>query len=1013
MEASVHRMVSYGRLLGVLVVLLLTGAFASSAAADTVTIQQSQPTPVVGESVTFTAPASSDCPKTYTFTVDGTPLPSQTTNSITRSFSAPGTHNVSVDIPAIEGCQEITGSDTFTVSADLSGSIAVSPDPPVVNQPATLTATQSGGSGNYTYAWDLNDDGTFGGPGDSTDRQPTTTFTTTGPHVVKVKIDDDSGHEVIVQRTLNVQPPTTSTPPPPPPCVSKLDFQLSEFETSGCFTQVGSSPATYTTTSAVTLNGITFPDFGQTFTVTYPSAQNPGGHFSAPNSVIRIGSVKVFSGNIDWSLPAGNQGDEQALKTFSISSGAQLFGLSLAGSVSLNLGWDSGTNGLHYASFGLNIQLPAGFSAGPDPSFGSVTGAASLRVDDAGVHYNGLQVEADNVWIGKLKVDQVCFSYIPAGGQTVNPCAAPSLDGSPFITCATDVTTDRWNGNATIELPGSGVTLAAFGGLAGGQVSELGGFVDNLGRKAPLAPNVYLNRVGVGLCLNPPPFTLRGDVGIAIFPTSGDESLATINGHIVYTNSYPWTLEIGGSVNVLDNQVGTGSVLINGWGDFSFDLAASIDLYGAASIAGDINGWVDPPSKQYAVSGSVNACISGLGCTMGSGVVSSTGVAGCITITSSYQSPDLVITLGSPPTIGFAHDTININAGVGYRWGASWPDIFANSCDLSSYQPTRPFAGGARAGVIDERIAAGTTALAWRIHGSHGIPKVIIHGPRGATISSSAHGRGAQRKGHWMLAENPANGTTNVLLIHPAAGTWTVRALGGTASIPTKIDQAKFEAPPTMAAGVRAQGPKRTVEMAYAVPPGASVRLIEHGKGVNRTLVRSVHGKRCHGAPANRPGSDEKVLCFTLRFRPAPGPAGVRKIQALVSKNGVPIVQKDIASFHAAALTLPTRPRYLLARRVGRNLQVAFTPSRGAARYLVSATLSDGRKLAYDLKANCQAVRITGVSAFVSATVKIAGMRFDEVLGSSRSVSIKAGANSVVPKGKLPKTLKSPKRICG
>ena len=474
MEASVHRMVSFGRLLGVLVVLLLTGAFASSAAADTVTIQQSQPTPVVGESVTFTAPASSDCPKTYTFTVDGTPLPSQTTNSITRSFSAPGTHNVSVDIPAIEGCQEITGSDTFTVSADLSGSIAVSPDPPVVNQPATLTATQSGGSGNYTYAWDLNDDGTFGGPGDSTDRQPTTTFTTTGPHLVKVKIDDDSGHEVIVQRTLNVQPPTTSTPPPPPPCVSKLDFQLSEFETSGCFTHVGSSPATYTTTSAVTLNGITFPDFGQTFTVTYPSAQNPGGHFSAPNSVIRIGSVKVFSGNIDWPLPAGNQGDEQALKTFS-----SLFGCAAVRSEPRRVGQPQPRVGLRDERPALRIVRPehpatSRFSAGPDPSFGSVTGAASLRVNDAGVHYNGLQVEADNVWIGKLKVDQVFFSYIPAGGQTVNPCAAPSLDGSPFITCATDVTTDRWNGNATIELPGSGVTLAAFG-LAGGQVSTSAG----------------------------------------------------------------------------------------------------------------------------------------------------------------------------------------------------------------------------------------------------------------------------------------------------------------------------------------------------------------------------------------------------------------------------------------------------------------------------------------------------------------------------------------------------------
>ncbi len=57
-------------------------------------------------------------------------------------------------------------------------------------------------------------------------------------------------------------------------------------------------------------------------------------------------------------------------------------------------------------------------------------------------------------------------------------------------------------------------------------------------------------------------------------------------------------------------------------------------------------------------------------------------------------------------------------------------------------------------------------------------------------------------------------------------------------------------------------------------------------------------------------------------------------------------------------------------------------------------------------------MRIKGVSAFVSAKVKIAGMRFDEVLGILTSVSIKAGANSVVPKGKLPRTLKSPRKIC-
>ncbi len=616
------------------------------------------------------------------------------------------------------------------------------------------------------------------------------------------------------------------------------------------------------------------------------------------------------------------------------------------------------------------------------------------------------------MWIGKLKVDEACFSFVPAGGQSLAPCSAPSLDGSPYLTCATDVTTNRWNGNAVIELPGSGVQLAAFGGLANGQVSSLGGFVDNLGRRAPLAPNVYLDRVGVGLCLTPPPLTLRGDIGISIFPTTGDEALAKIDGHVIYTNSYPWTLEIGGTVTALGTQIGSGSVLINGWGDFAFDLAASVDLYGIASIDGDINGWVDPPSKQYAVSGSVKACVTGLPCAEGSGVVSSTGVAGCITITSSFQSPDLVITLGSPPTIGFAHDTLSLNAGFGYRWGASWPDVFANSCDLSGYQPTRPFARDSRAGMIGERVPRGLTALTWRIHGSHGVPKVVIHGPHGTTISSSAHGRAAQRKGHWMLVENPANGTTNVLFIHPPGGTWTVQAVPGTTSLPTTIDKASFEAPPTLAAGVRGSGAVRTLEMAYAVPPGATLRLIERGKGVDRTLVRSVHGHRCTGAPAKRPGTDEKVLCFNLRFRPTSGPAGVRKIQALVSRGALPLLQKNIASFRAPRLTLPTRPRYLLARRVRGTLQVAFTASSGASRYLVSATLSDGRKLAYDLRSSCQAVRIAGVPNGVSATVKIAGMRFDEALGAARTVSIKAGATSVVPKGKLPKSLRSPRKIC-
>ena len=44
----------------------------------------------------------------------------------------------------------------------------------------------------------------------------------------------------------------------------------------------------------------------------------------------------------------------------------------MRGSIALELGRDA--DGTCYADFPLSIQLPASVTAGPDPSFGSVTG---------------------------------------------------------------------------------------------------------------------------------------------------------------------------------------------------------------------------------------------------------------------------------------------------------------------------------------------------------------------------------------------------------------------------------------------------------------------------------------------------------------------------------------------------------------------------------------------------------------------------------------------------------------
>ena len=795
-------------------VICLFLALAATAHASPGQISMSPPSPVVGESITFNDAYNTDCGvESHTFTVDGVARAPQASATLTTSFAAAGSHSVSVFSKGAGNCSGNTDSDTlvFEVRPGLVGSISVSPDPPAPRQTATLAATQTGGTPGYTYEWDTDNDGQFD---DATTRTVETVFTTTGPHVVRVRIRDSAApkHETVVDRTLNVQDPPADAPPPPPPapCVKQLAFALSEFKTEGCFKQTATSPSEqWETTSAVKLNGIPFPDFGQTFRISFPTSTEPGGHFTAPDSTIQLGGLNAYSGDIDWALPAGGQGSEKLLRSIQVALGAKIFGLNVRGTIGLKLGWAA--DGKHYATVPLNVELPAGFETGPSKEFSRATGAASLRVDDAGIHNDGLQLRATNVWLGKLKVVETCFSFVPSGGQSVSPCAAPSLDGAPYITCSDDVNTDRWDGNAILELPGSHTQLAAFGGLANGNVSKLGGFADNLGRRAPIAPNVYLDRIGVGLCLTPPPLKLRGDVGIGILPTPSGATVA-INGRVLYTDSdgaYGWKVEVGGTVKVFNTQVGEGSVTLRAYDGVDFRLQAGFNLYDVASLDGLIQGWVDSARGTFSVSGSARACVGGTICANGSGLVSSTGAAGCVTIVSTASSPDLLISL-DPFRVRFDNRPVILTAGFGYRWGQSSVDVFGSSCDFASYTPTRVFARVAgEGGAIPQKIARGTAAVSLRIHGTNGPPKVLVRGPGGTTIASPADGHAMQSKGHWMLIENKSNGTTNLLLIRPKAGTWTVDGALGAMSTPTTIDRAKSEAHPTIAAKVHGAGHRR------------------------------------------------------------------------------------------------------------------------------------------------------------------------------------------------------------
>ena len=493
--------------------------------------------------------------------------PNNSTNPQHPDLSAGG-YWVTFEQRCSDGHNPAQDSGQFTVGPGLGGSISVNPDPPVVNQQATLSAAATGGNPGYSFSWDLNNDGTFG---DSTSRTPSYTFTTTGPHTVEVQITDNQGttnsqnptHTTTVTRTINVVAPTPT---------SRLRRRRRRAPRPSRLGSRSSRPTAvsppdgrnqWTTTSAITVNGISLPDYGQTFTIT-DSATGVPGHFTAPNSTLKStgspSSRATSTGHCPTAAPATRRG---ALPRH--SGGAEDRGLPRERSGRARLR-AARKDSSFYSSFGFNLELPATFTAGPDPSFGSVSAGASVTVDDQGVHYNGLRVEAHDVWLGKLKVASVCFSYIPANGTTTAPCDPPSFGPSnnltpklngdePFLACNSDPTTNRWDGSAVLELP-SKLQLGAYGGVADGQITKLGGSIGGLEKRVPIAAGVYLDHVAFGLCLSPPPFKIRANIGANFL---GSNHLVSVDGSFTYIDEYgftPWSLAVDGSLKVAESRSG-------------------------------------------------------------------------------------------------------------------------------------------------------------------------------------------------------------------------------------------------------------------------------------------------------------------------------------------------------------------------------------------------------------------------------------------------------------------------
>ena len=311
------------------------------------------------------------------------------------------------------------------------------------------------------------------------------------------------------------------------------------------------------------------------------------------------------------------------------------------------------------------------------------------------------------------------------------------------------------------------------------------------------------------------------------------------------------------------------------------------------------------------------------------------------------------------------------------------------SCDVGPYRATRrPSSADAAAGATTITLAR-APAVALKIRGVLRAPNVSITGPGGRRILADSAGQLARNKYYYL--ENPRDDTTSVVIADPAPGVWTIRTLAGSSPV-AGVSQASVNPDPNASGRVIGSGSARALEYVDETA-GLTVTFWERGLNYEQNLG-SAQGTPClQGAkiqgrrPANAFMAHPQIRCGVIPFAPAPGPAGVRNIVAVVTDHGEPVTEFKVTSYRTAGEGTPARPRNLKITRRGRTVQITWNPSAGAYDYDVDVTLSDGAKLLDVMGNRARYVLLHGVSRRLAVSVVVRGLRADDVQGPAARAS--------------------------
>jgi len=440
-------------------------------------------------------------------------------------------------------------------------------------------------------------------------------------------------------------------------------------------------------------------------------------------------------------------------------------------------------------------------------------------------------------------------------------------------------------------------------------------------------------------------FSVTGELGLSAGPTVevpfiGDVAGLEVDGTATYA---PSTVTASGALRLLGQTVANANAELDlSAASGSFVGDAGFLLGGRTGMRGRLDGWVRGGAFQLV--GDVSLVLLGNEVAGGEGFVSSRGMGGC--------------RRGLGPDYGW---TAEFGAGMEGRL-----NVMTSSCDFGPLLvPARASqVGGAHA----ISFPRGRPGVLLRIRGVGGQPAVRLR--RGRELIEVPAGAGFVETPRYTAIRDAASNDLWVVLNAPAGGRWQVEALPGSPGLEA-IGRASARPRPTLRARVRRQGSAFVLRWRSTAIPGQTLHVVERGPGgLVRTIVRTT---RSRGA---------------VRFRPAAGRAGQRRIEATVLRSGLPRSVRVLRRLRVGTIR-QAPPARVRVRRSGTRVTVRWRPVGRAVAHRVDVRLRDGRRLQEVVRPGRSVLRLEGVRHSTRGRVVVRSLSGSGVVGRGAGATLR------------------------